>query len=252
MQKPSEVAPGVYALGTDIVNWYFIEDEGRLSAVDAGLPGFADRLEPDLAQLGYRLADVAAVVLTHADGDHTGVAPRLRAVGARVLVHGDDQAALRKPGAKGGDASAGNLLRNVWRPANLKILGHTLRHGGARPARIEDAETFTDGDVLDVPGRFRVIHTPGHTPWHCCLLLGRGDVLFAGDALITHELVTGGHGAQLMPSYFNVDTRAAARSLGAIEKIDAAVLLPGHGAPWRDGPAAAVASARHRLAGDRG
>lgn len=248
MQKPIELAPGVYALGTDIVNWYLVEDEGRLSAVDAGLPGFADRLEADLAQLGRRLGDVEAVVLTHSDGDHTGVAPRLRAAGSRVFVHAADQATLRKPGGKGGDASAGNLLRNVWRPANLKILGHTLRHGGARPARIDDAETFADGDVLDVPGRFRIIHTPGHTPGHCALLLGRGDVLFVGDALITHELVTRGHGVHVMPSYFNVDTKTAVRSLEAIETTGAEVLLPGHGAPWRDGAAAAVASARRQLA----
>lgn len=252
MQKPSEVAPGVYALGTDIVNWYLVEDEGRLSAVDAGLPGFANRLEADLAELGHRLGDIDAVVLTHSDGDHTGIAPRLRAAGARVLIHAEDEATLRKPGAKGGDAGAAKLLRNLWRPANLKILGHTLRHGGARPARIEDAETFADGDVLDVPGRFRVIHTPGHTRGHCALLLGRGDVLFVGDALITHELVTGGHGPRVMASYFNVDTRTAAESLTAIEKIDAGVLLPGHGAPWRNGPAAAVASARRQLAGERG
>ncbi|MGH2948155.1 MAG: MBL fold metallo-hydrolase, partial [Solirubrobacteraceae bacterium] len=78
MHKPIEVAPGVYALGTDIVNWYLVEEQGRLSAVDAGLPGFADRLEADLARLGHRVGDVEAVVLTHSDGDHTGVAPRLR------------------------------------------------------------------------------------------------------------------------------------------------------------------------------
>lgn len=248
MHKPIEVAPGVYALGTDIVNWYLVEDEGRLSAVDAGLPGFDHRLGADLARLGHGLRDVEAVVLTHSDGDHTGVAPRLRSAGARVLVHAADQATLRKPRPKRGDASAGNLLRNLWRPANLKILGHTLRHGGAKPARIDDADTFTDGDVLDVPGRFHVIHTPGHTPGHCALLLGRGDVLFVGDALVTHELITGGNGAHLMPSYFNVDTQTALRSLEALESIDAGLLLPGHGAPWRDGPAAAVASARQRLA----
>ncbi|MGH2947163.1 MAG: MBL fold metallo-hydrolase, partial [Solirubrobacteraceae bacterium] len=166
------------------------------------------------------------------------------------LVHAADQATLRKPGPKGGDASAGKLLRNLWRPANPKILGHTLRHGGARPARIDDAQTFADGDVLDVPGRFRVIHTPGHTPGHCALLLGRGDVLFVGDALITHELVTGGHGAQVMPSYFNVDTQTALQSLEALERLTAGLLLPGHGSPWHDGPAAAVESARRRLAAD--
>jgi glyoxylase-like metal-dependent hydrolase (beta-lactamase superfamily II) len=70
-----EIASGIYGLGSYQVNWYLIEDGGKLSAVDAGLPGFARHLDNDLAQLGLALADIEAVVLTHSDGDHTGVAP---------------------------------------------------------------------------------------------------------------------------------------------------------------------------------
>ncbi len=44
-----EIAPGVYGLGSEQVNRYLIEDGGRFSAVDAGLPGFARNLDGDLA-----------------------------------------------------------------------------------------------------------------------------------------------------------------------------------------------------------
>jgi hydroxyacylglutathione hydrolase len=50
-----------------------------------------------------------------------------------------------------------------------------------------DHETLTDGQILDVGNRrIRVIHTPGHTPEHICLLgddwfLLTGDTLFVGD-----------------------------------------------------------------------
>jgi glyoxylase-like metal-dependent hydrolase (beta-lactamase superfamily II) len=214
--------------------------------VDAGLPGFAKQLERDLAQVGVALADVEAVVLTHSDGDHTGVAPALRDAGARVLIHGADDATLRKPGVKGGDASAANLLANLWRPATLKILGHQLKHGGARPAKVEGADTYADGDVLDVPGRLRAIHTPGHTPGHCALLAEERRVLFAGDALIDHEIVTKGRGPRIMPSFTNVDSAQALASLDALEAVDdrADLVLFGHGEPWRGGVRAAVASAR--------
>jgi glyoxylase-like metal-dependent hydrolase (beta-lactamase superfamily II) len=100
--------------------------------------------------------------------------------------------------------------------------------------------------VLDVPGRPRVIHTPGHNPGHCALLFEGHGALFAGDALITHPLVTGGSGAALMPRYMNVSTAQALASLAAIEDVDVPLMLVGHGEPWRDGPAAAVASARSR------
>ena len=244
--EPQQIAPGVYGLGSEQVNWYLVEEGGKLSAVDAGLPGFARELESDLARIGLAVGDIEAVVLTHSDVDHTGIAPVLRDAGARVLIHAADDATLRKPGPKGGDASVPNVLANLWRPVTLKVLAHNLRHGGAKPAKVQDAETYADGDVLDVPGRFRAIHTPGHTAGHCVLLAGACRVLFAGDALINDQLVTRGRGPQIMPRFTNIDTEQALASLDAIAAVDrdVDVVLFGHGGPWRDGARAAVASAR--------
>jgi glyoxylase-like metal-dependent hydrolase (beta-lactamase superfamily II) len=244
------IVPGIYGLGSEQVNWYLVEDDGKLSAVDAGLPGFADDLVTDLGRLGLSLESIEAVVLTHSDGDHTGVAPVLRDAGARILIHAADDPTLRKPGPKGGDASPPKVLANVWRPATLKVLGHTLRHGGAKPARVEGAETYADGDVLDVPGRFRVLHTPGHTPGHCALSSRSHRALFTGDALINHRLVTKGRGPQVMPRFTNVDSEQALASLSVLAAADgdADIVLFGHGDPWQDGVGAAVATARTRVA----
>jgi glyoxylase-like metal-dependent hydrolase (beta-lactamase superfamily II) len=74
MEGPVEIVPGVYGLGSEKVNWYLVEHEGRLTAVDAGLPAFATTLAADLAKIGKQIDDVDAVVLTHSDGDHTGLA----------------------------------------------------------------------------------------------------------------------------------------------------------------------------------
>jgi glyoxylase-like metal-dependent hydrolase (beta-lactamase superfamily II) len=73
-------------------------------------------------------------------------------------------------------------------------------------------------------------------------------MLFAGDALIDHELITRGRGPQVMPSCTNVDSAQALASLDEIEALDGDVdlLLFGHGEPWRNGAAAAVRSARGR------
>jgi glyoxylase-like metal-dependent hydrolase (beta-lactamase superfamily II) len=244
MRGPVKLAPGVYGLGSELVNWYLVEDGGRLTAVDAGLPGFAATLERDLQRLGFSPSDVEAVVLTHSDADHTGIAPQLRDAGARVLIHADDAAALRKPGPKKGDASPRHVLANLWRRESRAILRDTLRHGGFKLAKVAHPETFSDGDVLAVPGRPRVVHTPGHTSGHSALLFEGRSALFAGDALITHELMTKGAGVRLMPRFLNEDNVACLASLARLEALDADLVLVGHGDPWRDGPAAAAAQAR--------
>jgi glyoxylase-like metal-dependent hydrolase (beta-lactamase superfamily II) len=245
MKGPIEIANGIYGLGSQGVNWYLVEDGGRLTAVDAGLPKFRETLEADLGTIGRSPGDVEAVVLTHSDSDHTGVAPALRDAGARVLIHTDDDETLRKPGPKKGEAAPLRALPRVaWRWRFWQIMVHMTRAGGGKPPKIDGAETFADGDVLDVPGRPRVVHTPGHTDGHSVLLFEGSSTLFVGDALCTVNFFTGRPGPQLMPGPTNVSTAQARESLSAIERLEASLLLPGHGEPWHGTPQAAVARAR--------
>jgi glyoxylase-like metal-dependent hydrolase (beta-lactamase superfamily II) len=244
---PTEIAPGVHRLGSEIVNWYLVRDGDRLTAVDSGLPRFRDALESDLAVLGASPGDVEAVVLTHSDSDHTGLATDLRDAGARVLINRADEASLARPGPKKGDASPVHLFRLLVRPAFWRFMIYMTRGGGAKPAKIEGVQTFGGGDVLDVPGSPRVIDTPGHTGGHSALFFESHGALFVGDALCTWNPITGVRKPQLMPKQFNESNEACRESLGAIEGLEAALVLPGHGDPWADTPAAAVRSARETL-----
>lgn len=227
-----------------MVNWYLVEEGGRMTAVDAGLPGYGKALPSDLSLLGRSPRDIEALVLTHSDADHTGLARTLRDGGARVLIHGADEATLRKPGPKSGDAAPINIVPQLRHPALLKLIAHLVASGALRPTALEGAETFTGDDVLDVPGRPRAIETPGHTPGHCALYFEEKGVLFVGDALCTRHPITGRPGAQVMPAVMNVSTDECFDSLRAIEGIPAQVVLAGHGELWRDSPARAVESAR--------
>jgi len=240
----AEVAPGVFRLGTHIVNWYVVKDGDALTAVDAGLPGFGDTLDDDLRAHDLDPGRVEAVALTHSDGDHTGLATRFKEAGARVLIHSDDAGTLAKPGPKSGDAAPLKVLPHVWRPALWRFFGYMARRGGGKPPAVEADATFADGDVLDVPGRPRVMHTPGHTSGHSAFLLEDRGVLFVGDSLCTWNPLTGGRTPQLMPHAFNEDNGASVRSLDAIAGADAGVLLPGHGDPWHGSPAKAAERAR--------
>jgi glyoxylase-like metal-dependent hydrolase (beta-lactamase superfamily II) len=184
------------------------------------------------------------VILTHSDSDHTGITDELQGAGARILIHEKDEPKLRKPGPKSGDAKPINMIPEMWRPSFWRLFGPMLLAGAARPPRINDAETFADDDELDVPGRPRVIPTPGHTIGHCAFHFAGHGALFAGDAICTLNTVTGRTGPQLMHRAFNESNADALRSLDAIEAIDAEVVFFGHGEPWRAGTADAVAQAR--------
>jgi glyoxylase-like metal-dependent hydrolase (beta-lactamase superfamily II) len=238
----TEVLPGVHRLGSERVNWYFVEEDGGVTIVDAGLSGHWDRLEPALAGIGRGLDDVAALVLTHAHSDHTGVAGRLHERGVPVYLHEADHELLRT--GKEPWKREASPLPLLTRPRFWSFMVHMARNGALKPPHIDDPVAIADGERLEVPGRPRAIHTPGHTPGHCVLHFEGRRTLFAGDLVCTWHPVTGRLGPQVMPRAFNVSTQQALDSLRRIEDVDADVLLPGHGEPWREGTAAAVEHAR--------
>jgi glyoxylase-like metal-dependent hydrolase (beta-lactamase superfamily II) len=123
-------------------------------------------------------------------------------------------------------------------------MGMAIRTGGVKPTKITEVSTFSDDAVLEVPGRPQAVHTPGHSDGHVVYHLPDRGALFVGDALCTYNPLTGRRGPQLMPGAFAVSSSQAMDSLGRIEGLEADVLLPGHGEPWTDGVAAAVARAR--------
>ncbi len=232
------MAAGVVRLGSWIVNFYAVEDGGHWTVFDAGVPGFW----PQLEQRGIRPDAVEAVVLTHAHADHVGLANRLREHGARVLVHEDDRQLATT--AKAFGKTEKSMLPYLRHPMAWRLLTHLARNGGAKPQKIVEVETFRDGDDLDVPGRPRAIHTPGHTTGHAAFHLVEQRTLIAGDLLCTLNPLTGKRGPQPMPSAFNVSTPQILDSLTKIEGLDAQSVFVGHGEPWTDGAGSAAERAR--------
>ncbi len=231
--------------GTRLVNWHLLEEGGRVTIVDAGLPAYRPQLESALAELGRTIDDVEAIVLTHAHIDHIGFAARLQAERG-IPVHAHER---ELPQATTGQAppTEGSWVAAALRHRRAReVIFHIARNGGARPPKLESVELFAGGDELDVPGHPRVVETPGHSPGHCVLHAAGEGAVFVGDAICGWSTVTGQQGPILPPPEFSNSLTQARASLDRIAELDADVVYFGHGDPWTDGAASAVAEAREQ------
>lgn len=220
----------IHHFKTDPFNWYVVEQDSRLTVVDAGFPGHYRVLVEGLSNIGREIKDVEAIILTHSHADHTGFAEKLRKQSkAPVFIHKDDLPSVKRilqlpwPG----------LLGNVWRTFGRSILAEAVRSGIFQAPYVGEAFTFKDGEVLEIPGRPQVIHVPGHTAGEVVFHLPDMGVLFSGDTLVTQDLMTGAIGRPQIPHpTLNSDDRQARRSIDRLNALGQVKMLPGHGIPW--------------------
>lgn len=211
-----QLADGVWRIPTapfDLVNSYLLaDDDGQLTLVDAGLKGADRRILAALAVLGRAPQEVTRILLTHAHPDHAGGLATVRQrTGGAVLGHEREAGYLRTGTVPPRDTSTrlGRLLAR-------------LPGGGFAP--VEVARTFVDGELLDVCGGLRVIHTPGHTPGHVSLLAERTGVLITGDSVVNVR------GLRYSPAGFCTDVRLSRDSAARLGELDVAVVAFTHGA----------------------
>jgi glyoxylase-like metal-dependent hydrolase (beta-lactamase superfamily II) len=227
-----EITPGIRRLGPGLANSYLVEDRGAVTIVDCGAPAYWNALPAELAALGRTLDDIRAVVLTHAHTDHIGFAERIRRErGVPINVHELDVALTKKRAYPKWHGSL-NIL------AALRFVAFALTNGMARIPPILEVSSFADGATLDVPGTPRVIHVPGHSEGMCAIHFAARDAIFIGDAFVTLDVLSGATGPRMSP--FNADAGRAYESLARLDRVDARLVLPGHGAAWTSGLTDAV------------
>jgi glyoxylase-like metal-dependent hydrolase (beta-lactamase superfamily II) len=242
MELEHDAAPGVHRIEDAFTNWYVIEDGGRLTIVDSGVPASWRSAQEMLTRIGRTPDDVAALVLTHAHFDHLGFAERARREwGVPVYVHEADVPLTRHPWRY--DHERARSLYFATQVRALPIAATLVRHRAWFPSPVREVVRFQDG-VLPVPGSPHVVFTPGHTQGHCALHLPDRDTIIAGDAIVTLDPYTGRRGPRIVAGAATADSERNLGALDAIAATEAGTVLVGHGEPWRGGAREAVELAR--------
>lgn len=218
------IISGVHLVSTRSVNSYVIDGDEGVTLVDTLLPKNEDTIANALAAIGRSLADVTAVVVTHAHADHVGSAASVKAASGAVVY------------APIGDAAA---VRGEQKPPlppmvdRLPFLKPIMRSflPVADPVAVEHEIGEHVGRAL--PADLRVIDTPGHTPGHVSFLLEReGGLLFVGDAAVARNGV-------VKRGYMNRAEPTFDASLRHIAEFDFEAAVFGHAAPLQSGASAA-------------
>lgn len=238
-----DVAPGIHRIEHADTNFYLVQDGARLLLVDAGLAKSWRPLLDAVHELGRRVEDIEAIVLTHAHFDHVGIAERLRKVAkAPVYVHPEDDHLARHPYHYQHEHSrTGAFLKH---PKGLLPFGKMLFGGAIGIQGVRDTRYVGTGVSLAVPGSPVVIHVPGHTDGSIALWFQDSDALLTGDALVTLDPYTAEKGPRTISGAATKNSVDALASLTHLTETGARLVLPGHGDPWTEGIASAVELAR--------
>ncbi|MFE3194555.1 MBL fold metallo-hydrolase [Nocardia sp. NPDC059240] len=231
--KIEQVSESVYVVAGTNVNWALVSDERGVTVVDAGYPADTPSVLKSVTEIGRDLADVAAVVVTHAHLDHIGAIPAL-VEQLRVPVYTGAEEVRHAKREYLQQITPVQMVQRLGTRRGIVWVGQTLRACAGHIGMSVPSAAPLDADTLAaLPGGLVEVPTPGHTNGHTAYLMPSEGVLFSGDALVTGHPLLRETGLQLLPGFFNHDeagTLASARGLGT---LGAEILVPGHGQPIR-------------------
>jgi len=146
-------------LGELATNCYIVGSETTREGMVIDPADEAEVIMETVRSLGLK---IKYIVLTHSHPDHfAALADVKKATDADVLVHQADADILEMP--------------------PIVFFGATYPQPPPADRQLEDGDTIELGEL-----KFKVSHTPGHTPGGICLLVD--NILFSGDTLFNQGI----------------------------------------------------------------
>jgi len=197
--------------GGGTLNLVLAWDDTSLVLVDAGLPKQGEIIATAIKKEGFDPRKLTHIILTHQDIDHTGAVAELQKMspGLKVVAHIDE--APHIDGRALPIKLAARLEEYDSLPPEGKE-GINAWRDFYESHPIEVHHKVTDGEVLPICGGIKIVHTPGHTPGHICVLFEESNIMVLGDSANVQD----GEIVGFNPVYIN-DMDEAERSLAKIK-----------------------------------
>lgn len=178
----------IHLVKDSYVNVYLIVRGADVVLIDAGLESTWSLIKDYLNTLGLTFKDLTAVVITHHHRDHVGSLKYVVQNSNAVVAAHVDEIELIK--------SRSGVNVNV---------------------------ALRDGDMFK---GLKVVHTPGHTPGHICLLDLKTKSLFVGDLVVEEN-------GELneIPHHYSIDPMKNREAIKKLRYVDFNNLMPSHGEP---------------------
>ena len=188
--ETKEVVHNIYSIKDSFVNMFLLKDSNNYVAVDAG--NDIKVITAELKKLNIEPDKVAAVFLTHTDGDHVNALKLFK--NARIYLSRDEEQMIN-----------GKTTKLMFFHNKLYTKEYNL---------LDDQQTVQIGNI-----RIKTITTPGHTPGSMSYLIN-DKYLFVGDAFGLKE------GKVDKPNkFFSGDMKTAIQSFKKITNLPTAAYI---------------------------
>ncbi|KPV54772.1 beta-lactamase [Kouleothrix aurantiaca] len=216
-----------------IVNCYALRDGTGWTIVDTGIhypPGEA-AWRAAFAAHGIDPADIARIVLTHADPDHCGMAGWLAEIGGAPVLLAPGEAAFAQQvwfDGETNERTSTAFFRAHGMPAELadQLRASMAENRSMTPPLPRALTPLEPGSTLQIGARvFEAIATPGHSREHLVFYCADERLMLCGDAVLNKITpnVSRWPDGHLNPLADFLD------SLARLGELDVDLALPGHG-----------------------
>ncbi len=191
-------------------------------------------LKAGLAKLDLEFKDIERIVLTHGHVDHCGLACVLQEMSdLEILAHENDRDIIEDfSGALEGKLKTYEKIveSSGVPPMTFQVVKEFLEFLASLTHPCKLTRALKDRDKIEFDNdELTVVHTPGHSSGSASYMVG--DLLFAGDALVSENSPCAVFGGADKKS---IGLGDFLESMDRLSKSGAKMVYPGHGEPFED------------------